>query len=165
MRVFNPPPVLVADQDTNDCLITLEAWEETGRGRDLKFMQDGTELMDYLYHRGHFTQAEESPLPGLIILGLEMPPHNGIEVLSEIKNHQLLRSIPVVILSRSHAPNEISHAYSSGAYDFIVKPGTFHEYLHVMRNLRKEWLQMTNANPGIIFPQHFLSSGLPIATH
>jgi hypothetical protein len=50
-------------------------------------MQDGTELMAYLYYRGHFTQAEESPLPGLIILNLKISPHSGIELLSEIKKH------------------------------------------------------------------------------
>lgn len=73
MRGFNRLPVLIADDDTDDCLIAMEAWEETGLGSDLKFVQDGDELMDYLYHRGRFTPHETSPMPGIILLDLKMP--------------------------------------------------------------------------------------------
>ncbi len=68
-----PLTVLMADDDPEDCLLTLEAWEECGVGNSLQFVQDGDELMDYLYHRGNYTDPISSPRPHLIILDLKMP--------------------------------------------------------------------------------------------
>ena len=165
MRGFNRLPVLIADDDTDDCLIAMEAWEETGLGSDLKFVQDGDELMDYLYHRGRFTPHETSPMPGIILLDLKMPKKNGLEILSEIKADPCLQSIPVVVLSTSNAPNEISDAYSLGAYDFVTKPGTFQEYLYIMRDLRQAWMKLTKTVVGLKPPPSYMSSGFALATN
>lgn len=135
-------PVLIADDDTDDCLITMEAWEETGLGNELRFVQDGDALIDYLYHRKQFANYETSPRPGLILLDLSMPKKNGMEVLEEIKSDQALKDIPVIVLSTSQAPREASEAYAQGAYGFVTKPSTFHEYLQVMRDVRQAWLEM-----------------------
>jgi len=135
-------PVLIADDDTDDCLIAMEAWEESGLGNDLRFVQDGLELLDYLYHRQRFADPSMAPRPGLILLDLSMPKKNGLEVLAEIKSDLSLREIPTLILSTSNSPKEASEAYSLGACGFITKPGTFHGYLNMMRDVREAWLDM-----------------------
>ncbi|MEC4672699.1 MAG: response regulator [Nitrospirota bacterium] len=137
-------PVLIADDDTDDCLIAMEAWEEGGFGNDLRFVQDGLELMDYLYQRGRFADASTAPRPGLILLDLSMPKKNGLEALAEIKSDLTLREIPTLILSTSNTPKEASVAYSLGACGFITKPSTFHGYLNVMRDVREAWLDMND---------------------
>ena len=135
-------PVLIADDDTDDCLIAMEAWEENGLGNDLKFVQDGLELMDYLYHRNRFADSTTAPRPGLILLDLTMPKKNGLEALAEIKSDPTLNNIPVLILSTANTPKEASEAYSLGACGFITKPSTFHGYLNMMRDVREAWLDM-----------------------
>ncbi len=135
-------PVLIADDDTDDCLIAMEAWEENGLGNNLRFVQDGMELMDYLYHRNRFADATTAPQPGLILLDLSMPKKNGLEALAEIKSDHTLNGIPILILSTSNTPKEASEAYSLGACGFITKPSTFHGYLNMMRDVREAWLDM-----------------------
>ncbi len=135
-------PVLVADDDTDDCLIAMEAWEENGLGNDLRFVQDGVELMDYLYHRGQYVDLSRSPRPGLILLDLSMPKKTGMEALAEIKADPTLCDIPVVVLSTSNSPADASRASSLGALAFVTKPGSFCEYLSVMRDLSQTWLEM-----------------------
>lgn len=143
-------PVLIADNDTDDCLITMEAWEETGLGNELRFVQDDNALIDYLYHRKQFSDHETSPRPGLILLDLSMPKKNGLEALAEIKSDQTLKDIPVIVLSTSQAPKEASEAYALGAYGFVTKPSTFHEYLHVMRDVRQAWLDLKKPSTATI---------------
>ena len=135
-------PVLIADDDTDDCLITMEAWEETGLGNELRFVQDGEALIDYLYHRKQYSDHDTSPRPGLILLDLSMPRKNGLEALTEIKSDRGLHNIPIIVLSTSQAPKEASEAYALGAYGFVTKPATFHEYLQVMRDVRQAWLDL-----------------------
>ena len=147
-------PVLVADNDTDDCLITMEAWEETGLGNELRFVQDGDALIDYLYHRKQYTAPETSPRPGLILLDLSLPNKNGLETLAEIKSDQTLRDIPVIVLSTSQAPKVASEAYALGAYGFVTKPSTFHEYLHVMRDVRQAWLELKRPSTTTISDSH-----------
>ncbi len=135
-------PVLIADDDTDDCLIAMEAWEENGLGNDLRLVQDGVELMDYLYRRGQYVNPSSSPRPGLILLDLSMPKKTGMETLAEIKADPNLWDIPVVVLSTSNSPCDASRASSLGALAFVTKPGTFCEYLSVMRDLSQTWLEM-----------------------
>ncbi len=143
-------PVLVVDDDTDDCLIAMEAWEENGLGNDLRFVQGGVELMDYLYHRGQYVDLSRSPRPGLILLDLSMFPKTGMEALAEIKADPTLCDIPVVVLSISNSPSDASRAYSLGALSFVTKPGTFCEYLSVMRDLSQTWLEMRIPRKAII---------------
>jgi two-component system, response regulator len=137
-------PVLIADDDTDDCLIAMEAWEETGLGNELRFVQDGNELMDYLLHQNRYSIPEASPRPGLILLDLTMPKKSGLESLVEIKADQTLKDIPVIVLSTSKTPKDASEAYALGAYGFVTKPSTFHEYLQVMRDVRQAWFALKN---------------------
>jgi len=70
-----------------------------------------------------------------------------------------------VVLSTSNAPNEISDAYSLGAYDFVTKPGTFQEYLYIMRDLRQAWMKLTKTVVGLKPPPSYMSSGFALATN
>ncbi len=135
-------PVLIAADDTDDCLIIMEAWEEIGLGNELRFVQDGDELLDYLYHRDQFAVRETSPRPGLILLDLWLPKQYGFAILEEIKSKPALHDIPIIALSASETSKEASEAYALGAYGFVTKPSTFHEYLDVMRDVRQAWLDL-----------------------
>ena len=117
-----PITILVADDDPDDRLLAKHALEKSRLANDLRFVEDGEELVDYLYRRGKFADPRTSPRPGLILLDLNMPRKDGREALKEIKSDPKLRDIPVVVLTTSKADEDIARIYSLGGNSYITKP-------------------------------------------
>ncbi len=139
--------ILMADDDPDDRLLAQEALAEHRLANRLYFVQDGEELMDYLYHRGHYLNQALAPRPGLILLDLNMPRKDGREALREIKSDQQLRQIPVIILTTSKAEEDIYRSYDLGANSFITKPVTFASLAEVMKTLGKYWFEIVDLPP------------------
>src|ERR1041385_5214544 len=101
--------ILVADDDADDRAFTKEALEECRLANDVRFVEDGEDLMDYLRHQGKFAKrsSNSSPRPGLILLDLSMPRKDGREAIREIKADPGLRTIPIVVLTTSKAEEDI----------------------------------------------------------
>ena len=137
-----PITILIADDDADDRMMASEALEESRLANDLRFVEDGEELLDYLYHRGRFAGADDSPRPGLILLDLNMPRKDGREALREIKSDPGLRSIPVVVLTTSKAEEDIYRTYDLGVNSFITKPVQFESLVEVMKTLGKYWFEI-----------------------
>jgi two-component system, response regulator len=134
--------ILLADDDEEDRLMTKEALQESRLGNDLRLVVDGQDLMDYLQRRGRYTDADQAPHPGLILLDLNMPKKDGREALREIKADPHLRKIPVVVLTTSGAEEDILRTYELGVSSFIRKPVTFEGLLDAMRVLTTYWLEI-----------------------
>ena len=132
-----PITILMADGDEDDCQLTKEAWEENRLANELRFVGDGEELLDYLLHRGQYSDPADSPLPGLILLDLNMPKKDGREALREIKASPELRRIPVVVLTTSKAEEDIYHSYDLGASSYITKPVTFEGLVETVQHLEE----------------------------
>src|SRR5713226_1967211 len=92
-----PITILYADDDAEDRMLAKDAWQESRLANNLHFVEDGEELMDYLYRRGKYDELSGSPLPGMILLDLNMPKKDGREALQEIKADPGLRVIPIVV--------------------------------------------------------------------
>lgn len=131
--------ILMADDDPDDRLLTKEAFEENRLANDLRFVEDGAELMDYLHRRGRYADPSTSPEPGLILLDLNMPKMDGRECLAEIKKTPGLRRIPVVIMTTSAAEEDMLSSYENGANTFIRKPIAFLELVRVIGSLDNYW--------------------------
>jgi CheY-like chemotaxis protein len=140
-------PLLMADDDPDDRLMAKEAFEEARLANPLSFVEDGVELMDYLLRRGKYADRKGLPLPGLILLDLNMPKMDGREALREIKTNPALRSIPVVILTTSKADEDIFRSYDMGVNSFIVKPVTFESLVEVMKSLKRYWFEIVELPP------------------
>jgi CheY-like chemotaxis protein len=132
--------ILLADDDPDDRLMVREAFEENHLLNPLHTVEDGEELMDYLYQRGKF--AGIAVRPNLILLDLNMPRKNGIEALQEIKSDPSLRTIPVIVLTTSKAEEDILRTYDLGVNSFIVKPVTFDSLVELVKELGKYWFQL-----------------------
>ena len=141
--------ILMADDDLDDCLLAREALVESRLANQLCCVHDGEELMEYLHRQGNYTDPNHSPRPGLILLDLNMPKKNGLEVLEELKNDSSLRKIPVVILTTSGAEEDIYKSYSLGANSFITKPVTFNGLVTVMKTLGKYWFEIVELPTGL----------------
>jgi CheY-like chemotaxis protein len=141
-RIAKPITILYADDDAEDRMLVKDAWAENRLANELHFVEDGEELMDYLRRRGQYTHLANQPLPGMVLLDLNMPRKDGREALQEIKADPRLRSIPVVILTTSKAEEDILRAYDLGVNSFILKPVTFESLVEITRTLSKYWFEV-----------------------
>ena len=137
-----PITILIADDDADDRMMASEALEESRLANDLRFVEDGEELLDYLYRRGKYSDPDSSPRPSIILLDLNMPRMDGREALREIKGDPALRSIPVVVLTTSKAEEDIYRTYDLGVNSFITKPVQFESLVEVMKTLGKYWFEI-----------------------
>ncbi|BBC22327.1 response regulator [Pseudanabaena sp. ABRG5-3] len=134
--------ILVAEDDEDDRMLMQDALEENRLANDLHFVCDGEELMDYLLHRGQYSDPKAAPRPSLILLDLNMPRKDGREALKEIKSDPALRQIPVVVLTTSKAEEDILRTYDLGVSSFIAKPVIFESMVQIIKALGKYWFEI-----------------------
>ena len=146
-RARKPITILMADDDPEDRMITQEGFEENKLANDLRFVEDGVELTDYLYRRGKYSDPEQSPRPDLILLDLNMPRKDGREALAEIKANPALRSIPTVVLTVSKAEEDILRSYDLGANSYITKPVSFGGLVEALKALSMYWFEIVALPP------------------
>lgn len=137
-----PIVILMADDDEDDILLTKKALVKGKLLNPLHTVQDGEELLDYLLHRGQYVDANAAPRPGLILLDLNMPRKDGREALREIKSHDELKDIPIVVFTTSKAEEDIYRSYKLGVNSFITKPVTLDSLIDVMQTLGKYWFEI-----------------------
>lgn len=137
-----PVTILMADDDSDDRLLAKDALAESRLEGEVRFVENGEELLDYLHRRGKFADAAQSPQPSLILLDLNMPRKDGREALREIKATPELRKIPVVVLTTSRADTDIAQIYDLGANSFIAKPVSFDSLVNVMKIVRTYWCEL-----------------------
>jgi CheY-like chemotaxis protein len=134
--------ILIADDDADDRLLIKEAFEESEWKNPLHFVQDGVELLDYLYRRDKFADLTGEALPDLILLDLNMPRKNGIEALEEIKCDDRLKTIPIIVFTTSKAEEDILRSYNLGVNSFITKPVSFDLLVELTKSLAKYWFEI-----------------------
>lgn len=139
--------ILMADDDPDDRLLVQDAFDEIRLANPLVFVEDGVKLMDYLHRRGDYAHLAGSPLPGLILLDLNMPKKDGREALKEIKADPALRMVPIVVLTTSNAEEDILRTYDLGTNSFIVKPVTFDKLVEIIRKVTQYWLEIVRLPP------------------
>lgn len=140
--------ILMADDDPDDRLLAERALHEYRLKNGIRFVEDGEELMDYLYRRGKYSAPGAAPVPGLILLDLNMPRKDGREALAEIKRDPVLHKIPVVILTTSKAEEDIVRAYDLGVNSYITKPVTFQGLAEIMKTLSIYWFEIVKLPNG-----------------
>jgi CheY-like chemotaxis protein len=150
-RATRPITILMADDDEEDCQLTLEALQDSRLANDVRIVGDGQELLDYLRRQGRYSDPSvDAPRPGIILLDLNMPKRDGREALSEIKADQDLRRIPVVVLTTSSDEADVLRSYNLGVNSFITKPVTFEGLVDVMRTWSRYWLEIVELPNGAV---------------
>ncbi len=133
--------ILMAEDDTDDRLLAQEAMLESRVLNELYFVEDGVQLLSYLHGQGSYSDRTRYPMPGLILLDLNMPKMDGREALAKIKADKSLRRIPVVILTTSKAEEDMVKGYDLGAASYITKPVTFEALVELMKALGRYWVE------------------------
>jgi chemotaxis family two-component system response regulator Rcp1 len=130
------PEILLIDDNPGDARLIAEVLHMAAPAAKLRVASDGLEGIRFLRRSGEF---ETAPIPDLILLDLRMPKKTGLEVLAEVKQDPILRSIPVVILTSSEAPQDIRNTYDLHANCFITKPIDLMGFLKTMQSLNDYW--------------------------
>jgi CheY-like chemotaxis protein len=139
--------IVLADDDPDDRQLTEEAFTENRLANQLQCVEDGEELLDYLHRRGQYERLRGEPLPGLILLDLNMPRKDGREALKEIKADPNLRRIPIVVLTTSKAEEDILRSYDLGVNSYVTKPVTFKSLVELVKVLGRYWFEVVELPP------------------
>jgi CheY-like chemotaxis protein len=135
------PTVLLADADEDSCAMVRDALLEGTGPCDLRVVEDGRELHDYLHRSGAFEERIISPRPALVLVDGDLPEGGGLDAVRAMKSNAALRRIPVVVFARSLDPETIAAAYDAGANTMIAKPVTFLALVKLMKVLTAYWLE------------------------
>jgi len=134
--------ILLAEDDPDDRLLTRRALQKSQIANTISTVEDGEELMDYLRHEGEYSDPDDAPRPGLILLDLNMPRMDGREALKKIKSDPDLRRIPVIVLTTSEAEQDILQSYDLGVNAFVTKPVTFDGLADAVQALGDFWFEI-----------------------
>jgi CheY-like chemotaxis protein len=144
MGLVNAFEILLVEDNPGDVRLTREALKEHRLLHNLSVVSDGEEALRFLRRQEPFVGA---PRPDLILLDLNLPRVSGREVLSVVKGDPLLRSIPVVILTSSEAPEDVGRAYELQANCYVRKPVGFTEFGEALRSIDHFWLTVVTLPP------------------
>lgn len=143
-----PITILICDDDEDDRLLARQALEDAHIANNVRFVEDGEQLLDYLHQRGEYAgETGKAPRPGLILLDLNMPKMDGREALKLIKGDKTLHDIPIVVLTTSELDQDIVRSYQLGVNSFITKPVTFSGLVEAMNVLGRYWLEIVELPP------------------
>jgi CheY-like chemotaxis protein len=127
-----PVDVLLVEDDPGDVLMTKEAFEHYKLRNVLHVVTDGEQALQFLRRTGGYADA---PRPGLILLDLNLPRLDGLEVLAELKADPVLKVIPVVILTTSQAQQDVLRSYALHANAYVSKPVDFETFMEAIRQI------------------------------
>lgn len=131
--------ILLVEDNARDAALTVRAFDKARITNVLHVVSDGLEALDFLFAMGVHERRREKPLPGLILLDLNLPKIDGLEVLRRIKADKRTRQIPVIVLTASDLDRDIAVCRQLGVQSYIVKPVGFINFSEVTQRLRMEW--------------------------
>jgi CheY-like chemotaxis protein len=141
---FQVVDVLLVEDDEGDVLMTREAFEYYKIRNTLHVVRDGEKALQFLRR---LDEHADAPRPGLILMDLNLPRRDGLEVLAEIKEDPSLRLIPVVILTTSQAEEDILRSYALHANAYVSKPVDFERFIEVIRQIDSFFITVVRLPP------------------
>ncbi len=136
---MTPIHILLVEDNEGDIFLVTEALEERKIVNKISIARDGSEAMDFLNKKGKY---KDELFPDLILLDINLPKKNGHEVLEYIKGNDLLKTIPVIMLTTSSSESDISRSYKNHANCFITKPVDVDNFIKVIYNIENFWINI-----------------------
>ncbi|MGE5401447.1 MAG: response regulator [Ignavibacteriales bacterium] len=132
--------ILLVEDNQDEEELTIMALRKNNIRNEVIVVRDGVEALDYLWGTGKYLNRDMSLMPSLVLLDLNLPRMNGIEVLRHLRTAERTRLIPVVVLTTSSDRKDVSGSYEVGANSYIVKPVDFEQFVEVVKCLGPYWL-------------------------
>jgi len=146
-QILKPAEILLVEDNLDDVEITLRAFRKVRVANTVHVVRDGQEALDFLSHEGDYSDRADAPQPDVILLDLNLPKVNGLEVLQKIKANDGLSTIPVIVLTVSERQEDVNKSYKLGANTFITKPVDFEKFVHAMEILGEYWMVIAKLPP------------------
>jgi len=137
--------ILLVEDNASDAELTLRVLKKHHVVNKFQLVTDGEEALDFFFGTGKFSTRDISLLPRLVILDINLPKVDGLEVLRKIKADERTKSIPVVMLTSSKEQSDIIAGYKLGANSFIVKPVDFKKFMETVEELGLYWLRFNES--------------------
>jgi len=141
--------ILLVEDNPDDELLALRALRKNGIAGDVVVAHDGVEALDYLFATGDHAGRDASELPRLILLDLNLPRLDGLEVLRRLRSDERTRLLPVVILSSSGEQRDVREGYGLGANSYVRKPVNFEQFVRAVEQLKSYWLVLNEVPPSL----------------
>jgi two-component system response regulator len=139
--------ILLVDDDPNDVELTLRAFRNNPLGNRIVVARDGLEALDYLRGTGAYAGRDPDRLPQVVLLDLNLPVIDGLEVLRRIRAEERFRRLPVVILTSSNEDSDKLAGYGLGANSYVRKPVDFRQFSDAVIRLGLYWLLVNEPPP------------------
>lgn len=139
--------VLLVEDNQEDAVLTLRALKKNNIENKVYVVRDGVEALDFLFCTNKYAKRDPHDMPQLILLDMELPNMNGLEVLHRVRADDRTRRLPVVILSSSNEEQVIVESYKSGANSYVCKPTDFAQFMESVQQLGSYWLNSSEGKP------------------
>jgi two-component system response regulator len=145
---MNAKVILLVEDNPSDRDLTMRSLEKARISNKVIWAEDGQEALDYLYARGIYSGRDIHDLPTVVLLDINLPRLNGLEVLQQIRSHEITRLLPVVMLTTSEQEQHVIDSYHLGANSFIRKPVDFQQFAEAIKNWGIYWLLLNEIPAG-----------------
>lgn len=132
--------ILLVEDDPNDELLTLRAFKKNNMMNEIKVVRDGQEAVDFLLCKGEYSERDKAHNPQVILLDINLPKIDGLEVLRHLRSNESTALIPVVIMTTSDEQNDLITSYKLGANSYIRKPVDLENFIVAIKQLGMYWL-------------------------
>jgi CheY-like chemotaxis protein len=139
--------LLLVEDNPDDEELTLLAFEQSAIANEVVVAHDGVEALDYLFSTGMYADRNPSLMPALILLDLQLPRINGLEVLQRLRADPRTKLLPVVILTTSNEQQDLINSYSLGCNSYIRKPVDYDQFITAVQQLGMYWLLINEPPP------------------
>jgi two-component system response regulator len=147
--VLAPRSILLVEDNEDDAELTARAFARASFDHPLVRVSDGVEALDYLFGRGRFHARDTRELPIVVLLDLNLPRLDGIDVLKAIRSTEQTRCLPVVMLTSSNDDRDRLAAYRNQVNSFVRKPVNYDEFVGAAQQLGLYWVVLNLAVPRI----------------
>jgi len=139
--------ILLVEDNSSDEKLTVLALRKCDVLNEIVVVRDGAEALDYLFATGAYATRQRSALPALVLLDLNLPKINGLDVLRRVRADETTRALPVVILTSSKEDEDVTQGYSSGANAYVRKPVDYAQFVEAAQTLGVFWLRLNEPPP------------------
>lgn len=143
---YDQVEILLAEDNPRDAEMTMRALRKINFLNKVHWVKDGEEALHYLLRTGEYADRALENSPKLVLLDIKMPKVDGIEVLRRIKSEELLKTIPVVVMTSSSEDRDVVESYRLGVNSYIVKPVEFASFVETVAKIGLYWI-LTNHAP------------------
>jgi two-component system, response regulator len=139
--------ILLVEDNADDEALTFRALMKNNIGNQLVVARDGAEALDYLFATGQYSGRDMNAGPQVVLLDLNLPKVNGLEVLRQLRANERTKLLPVVILTSSNEEQDRLQGYENGANSYVRKPVDFNQFIESVRQLGLYWLILNELPP------------------